>query len=128
MPKQDKGGQRELTPKERKVIAALLTGGNVARAAQIAKVSERTIRRMMTRAEFRAALDEQTEKAIEAAARMLADASGAAVLTLREISTSRSATDGARVRASDSILSHMLRVRELHEIERRLSELEARTK
>ena len=117
-----------MTPKERKVIAALLAGGNVARAAQISKVSERTIHRMLERAEFRATLNEQTDKAIEAAARMLADASGAAVLTLREISTNRAATDGARVRASDAILAHMLRVRELHEIERRLSELEARTK
>lgn len=113
-----------LTAKQRKVIGALLMGGTVANAAKLAHVSERNIYRMLERDEFTTALADASEKAIEAAARMLADASNVAVLTLREIATKKNAADGARVRASDVILAHMLKVNELHEIERRLSELE----
>lgn len=128
MTKTAKTKKDTLTPKQRKVIAALLTGGTVANAARISGVSERNIYRMLQDESFRAALSDASERAIEAAARMLSDASGVAVLTLREIASKKSAADSARVRASDVILAHMLKVKELHEIERRLTELEARTK
>jgi len=114
-----------LTPAQRRAIAALLTERDVKAAAKAAKIAERTLYRWVTEsATFQTELQAAERAAIDAAIRRLADLTGQAVDTLQEVMSNKEATPGARVQAANIALSRLLDLKELAELERRLTAIE----
>jgi phage terminase small subunit len=103
----------ELTNRQRKSIAALLSTSNVVEAAKVSKVGERTLYRWLTLPEFRSAVTEAEGEAIDAAARRLIG-----------LQDSAKASAAIKLRAAQTILDYLLKLRELRSIENRLTELE----
>lgn len=114
-----------LKPRQHKAIEALLHAGSVPEAAQACGVPERTLYRWLREdADFCAALVAAEGGAIDEAARQLIGAAGTAITTLQGLLT-KSASDHVKVRAAEVILSHLLKLRELRNVEARLTALEA---
>lgn len=113
-----------LSAKQSKAIAALLSSKTVLGAAELAGVSARTLTRWLADDDFKAALTEAESEAIDAATRRLIGLQGAAIDTLQETLSDRKALAGIRLRASQSILDYLLKLRELRNIESRLAALE----
>jgi hypothetical protein len=114
-----------LSAKQGKAIAALLSSKTVLGAAELAGVSARTLTRWLADDDFKAALLEAESEAIDAATRRLIGLQGAAIDTLQETLSDRKALPGIRMRAAQSILDFLMRLRDLRNIEKRLAALEA---
>ena len=117
-------GNGTLTGKQSKALAALLSEKNITAAAELAGVSPRTLFRWLADADFKAALLEAENDAIDVATRRLIGLQGAAIDTLQETLTDRKALPGIRMRAAQSILDFLMRLRDLRNVEKRLSALE----
>ena len=113
-----------LNTNQRKAIAALLTSKSVKAAAELAEVGERTLYRWLTLPEFRVELTIHEGATIDQAARRLIDLGEKAINKLEEIIESDKVTDNLKLRAAQSVLDYLLKLRELRNIEHRLSELE----
>lgn len=114
-----------LTTPQRRAIAALLTERNVQAAARVAHVGERTLYRWVTEyAPFQAELKAAEGRAIDAAIRRLAELTGEAVDTLREVMGNTEASPGARVQAANVALSRLLELKELADLEGRITAIE----
>lgn len=119
MPKTD------LTPRQRRAIASLMTRPTLAAAARDAKVSERQLYRWLyDDPAFVAELKATESAAIDQAVRRLSELSGTAIDTLDSAMHDNDATTGVKVRAADVSLSQLLRLRELHDLELRVQALE----
>lgn len=112
----------ELTNRQRKAIAALLSTRNVTEAAQASQVGERTLYRWLTLPDFRSAVTEAEGEAIDAAARRLIGLQDSAINTIQDVLAKASAA--VKLRAAQTILDYLLKLRELRSIEHRLTELE----
>jgi hypothetical protein len=104
------------------LIAALLSGATLATAAERAGVSEQTARRRLHDPEFHARLDAAGEELIAAATRALADASGEAVSTLRDLL--RDGPPAVKLGAARAILEFGPRWRTEHANDERLAAAE----
>lgn len=113
-----------LTAKQKRAISALLLHGTVTAAAKVAGMSARQIHRWLAEPEFSSALQTASDDALAATVRKLKNASNGAVGTLEQIHQDPEATNADRSRAATALLSHVLRLTELAEIERRLIALE----
>jgi hypothetical protein len=114
-----------LTRNQKRLIPHLLACRNIAEAAAKVGLGERTVSRWLAEDEaFQRALAKAEGEAIDAATRELVNLAGDAIRTLREVLGDKGAAPTARVRAADMVLSHLLRLRELRNIERRLVKLE----
>ncbi len=122
-PKENDTMTANLTPKQRKAIEALLTNGDISHAATAAGVSRDTLYRWMQEETFKQALEGSTRKALEGLSRALVALGGKATETLDEAMTD-GLRMGDRIRASDIVLSRLLQLRELVDLETRVSELE----
>lgn len=116
--------KENLTPKQRRAIEALLTSGNVSEAAESAKVSRETIYQWMKKPVFRMALQEGTQEALERLSRSLVSLGDKAVKTLRDALDDGSSNASVRVRAADLVISKVIQIRELIDLEERVSRLE----
>lgn len=114
-----------LSAKQGKAIAALLSSKTVLGAAELAGVSARTLTRWLADDDFKAALLEAESEAIDAATRRLIGLQSAAIDTLQETLGDRKALPGIRMRAAQSILDFLMKLRDLRNIEKRLAALEA---
>lgn len=112
----------ELSSRQRKAIAALLSTRNVTEAAQASQVGERTLYRWLTLPDFRSAVTEAEGEAIDAAARRLIGLQDSAINTIQDVLAKASAA--VKLRAAQTILDYLLKLRELRSIEHRLTELE----
>ncbi len=111
------------TPRQRKAIVALLSAKDTKAAAILAGVAPRTLYRWFTEDTFRAALLSAEGAAIDAAARLLIANSDQAVGTL--VGLCREArSEAVKRQAADSILAHLLKLRELRNVEERITRLE----
>jgi phage terminase small subunit len=115
-----------LTPKQRKAIEALLSNWDTTKAAQAAGVSRDTLYRWMRSNNFKGAMQDSTQAALENLSR------GLVTLAKKAIDALEKAVEGdsplqvaARVRAADIILGRLLQLTELVELEARVSALEA---
>jgi AcrR family transcriptional regulator len=113
-----------LSAKQSKAIAALLSSKTVLGAAELAGVSARTLTRWLADDDFKAALTEAESEAIDAATRRLIGLQSEAVDCLHDTLTDRKALPGIRMRAAQSILDFLMRLRELRNVEKRLAALE----
>ena len=117
-----------LTPRQRKAVEALLTNGDVSAAAKTAGVSRDTIHRWMHNERFLAALRDLTQQSLESLSRRLVVLADQAVSTLSQALEDTETPAGVKIRAADIILSRLLQLRELSDLEARVAALEERTK
>jgi hypothetical protein len=120
--KQDK----ELTPKQTRAIAALLTAKDVQSAAKEAGVGERTLHTWLDDPAFREALKQAEAEAIQAAQRRLAGTSAYAISVILNVMAEKAIPAGVRLRAAVSILDQLVKLRQYATLEERVAELEAR--
>lgn len=114
-----------VSPRQARAIAALLEGKSQEQAAAAAGVTSRTLRRWMDDRENRTFSDtlRQAEgEHISATMRRLLVLSDMAISTLA--AGMRGNAAGPAIRAADLSLAHLARLRELHELEARVAELE----
>jgi len=114
----------KLNTNQRRAIAALLTSKSVKAAAELADVGERTLYRWLTLSEFRAELSQHEGATIDQAARRLVELGEKAIDELESILDNAQAADGLKLRASQTVLDYLLKLRELRNIEQRLTDLE----
>ena len=116
--------EKNLTPRQRRAVQALLATGDLDGAAAAAGVSRRTLQRWMHLDAFRQALLDAEGAALRDLSRELVRLARIAVKTLEDTMQDTEATPGQRIRAADIILARLLQIRELTDIETRLQALE----
>lgn len=114
-----------LTPAQTRCVVALMSSRSTRQAAQTAGVAERTLTRWLTEDNFVAALRAEEELLLDNATRRLLAMQSDALDTLALLL--RGAKDEVQVRAALGILAHVLKLREIRDIEARLSALEAQS-
>jgi len=114
----------KLSTKKRRAIAALLIAPTIKSAAQVAEVSERTLHRWLNDTDFQTALAVAEAEAVAQAARQMAGGANEAVITLRQIFRSQTATPREKIAAATAYLSHLPKIRLLGSIEQALEKLQ----
>ena len=110
--------------KQQQDIAALLTAPTMAEAAARCGISEKTLWRWSQNPEFAVRFREARSRALEAAINKLCHSTYQAAVVLLEISTNKRASSSSRVSAARAIFEIAIKVREFHELENRVAELE----
>jgi hypothetical protein len=113
-----------LTLKRRRGIAALLTSKDITEAAKIANVSRDTIYRWLRDPVFNTALNEATKSSLENLSRRMLVLGDKAADTLEDALTYDIKAPAARVQAARAIVSAIPQLRELANLEDRITELE----
>lgn len=113
-----------MTPKQNKVLAALLTAPSKAAAAQAAGISPRTLRDYLADPTFRQEYQKAFAGLVEDATRQAQQAIAPALSTLREIVEDTDESAQARISAARNILEYGMRLTEQTDILERLDELE----
>jgi len=113
-----------LTPRQLRILRALLTKNTVTAAAAVAGVGESTVYRTLSDPVFRAALAQAEGEAVAAAGRRLATLAENALDTVAAVMSNPQAPDAVRVRAAEVVLAHLLKYREIVTFENRLTDLE----
>ena len=119
------GTRKKLTPRQRKAVQALLTTGDKDQAAAAAGCARRTIYRWLRLDVFQQALTDAEADALAELSRELVRLAGLAAGTLEQAMGDRDATAGQRIRAADIVLSRLLQLRQLVDLEQRIQALEA---
>jgi hypothetical protein len=107
----------ELTTRQQRTIAALLTAKNVREAARASKTPERTIYTWMGENAFRTALYEAEGNMIDAATRRLLQYQDAALTVIIEIMDDKENPAFVRLQAAKMVIEQLLKVRELRNVE-----------
>lgn len=120
---------KNLTPRQRRAVEALLSNWDTTKAAEAASVSRDTLYRWLRSDNFRDAIQDATRAALENLSRGLVTLGGNALKVLDNAMIGDSPMQaGARVRAADIILSRLLQISELVDLESRVSTLEKAAK
>ena len=118
----------KLSAKQHRAITALLTSKSVTEAATATGQGERTIYRWLSEPAFRQALSAAEGDLIDVATRRLLQLQGGALDTLEALlGDGADASAGVPLRAAQVVLEHLLKLREMRDIEQRLQALEAAT-
>ena len=117
--------KQKLTPGQKRAIEALLSTKSVREAAEAAELGERTVFRYLGDPFFRQQLSAAEGDLIDQATRRLLALQGAALDTFEGVLASEEASDTVRLRAAQSVLDSLLKLRELRNIEARLVALES---
>jgi HEAT repeat protein len=112
----------ELTQRQERAIAALLTEPNITAAAKQSGVGDRTLRRWLSDAQFRRAYREASRRVLDDACARLRALTSEAVETLRAAFTAQS--ESVRVRAATALLEVAVKV-EVDDLAERVAALEA---
>lgn len=119
------GNRNGLKPKQREAIATLLAGSSVAATADAIGVGERTLHRWLKEDEaFQAELRALEEQVIDVATRRLLNMQTTALDTIDDVLNDDEAGHHVKLRAAGMVLDNMMKLRELRNIEQRLTELE----
>jgi len=113
-----------LSNRQMRAIDALMSGRNVAGAAEAAGVSVRTLRRWRDSPLFTAELQARGGEALEDTARQLSAAMRAAPATIAAIMTDGKLPAGVRLAAAKTALENGMRLIELTDLMQRLEALE----
>lgn len=114
----------ELSTNQRVAIAALLSSKTIGEAATQAGCGERTLYTWLTDAAFRAELNAAEGEVIDAATRRLIALQDKAIAALETILIGKKQRANHKLRAAEIVLSQMLKLRELRNLEARLAALE----
>ena len=115
---------RQLTTRQQRAVAALLTTGDVPAAAEAVGVDKATLYRWMKQPVFLAAVREAEVGALDELSRTLVRLGRTAAGTLEAAMVDGAAPYPTRVRAADAVLGRLLQLRELATLEARVAELE----
>lgn len=115
--------ESELTTRQRRSIAALLTERSLPDAARLANVGERTLYRWLEQPGYQKALRSAETEVIDAASRRLLIGQGKALDTLSKLMTSAE-SESVRRQAARDWIDLWLKIREFASFENRLAELE----
>lgn len=115
-----------VTPKQRRAVEALLTQPDLSQAAKTAGVSRNTLYRWMKDKDFLVAMADAEADALSGLSRTLVSLGDQAVTVLRDAMSDPEAPISARIRAADTVFSRLLQLRNLVDLEKRVSELEDR--
>lgn len=118
------GAENQLTSRQAQAIAALLASRSIGEAAKAADVGQRTLHRWLADATFRAALHEAEAQAIAAAARRLVQLTESALDVVESVLADPDIHPATRLKAVDTVLNNVLKLRDLGTIEQRLAALE----
>ena len=119
----------ELSVKQIRTVQALLTCNSIGEAAKAAGVGERTVYAWLKLPAFQAALSAAESELIDSATRRLLrlqDKALATVETLLSDDPDSKVADSVRLRAALAALEHLIKLRSLRDVERRLQQLEER--
>lgn len=119
-----KPAQSTINAKQERAILALLSTRSVAEAAALAKVGERTLWRWLSDPLFRVSLAGAEADMLDAATRRLLQLQDEAIGTVQAIMQDCEASAGVRLRAAQAVLDYLLKLRELRNVEQRLTALE----
>ncbi len=114
----------ELSPKQRRAVAALLATGEVTAAAREAGVHRDTLHRWLRQPDFLAAVRQAEAEALDELSRLLVRLGRTAAATLAKAMADPAAPYPTRVRAADAALGRLLQLRELATLEARVAALE----
>ena len=120
--------KENLTPRQLKAVEALVTCADVRQAAAVAGVSRDTIYRWMRNEAFKEALNTSTRQAVNRISRQLISLGDKAVDTLQKAMASPEVSITVSIRAADIVLSRLLQIYELADLEARLGQLERSAK
>lgn len=113
-----------MTPKQNKVLAALLTAPSKTAAAQAAGISPRTLRAYLADPAFHQAYQQAFAGLVEDATRIAQQATAPALSTLRKIVEDNGESAQTRISAARSILEYGMKLTEQTDILTRLDEIE----
>lgn len=117
----------DLTTKQRAAIAALLEGQTKGQAATAAGVGRQTVSRWLSEPAFAAALKDGGDAAVKlAAVRLAALTEGAINAIAATVAAPTTPGASVRLRAADTLLGHVLKIREQADILERIAALEMR--
>jgi len=114
-----------LTGNQKKAIDALLGHNTVRAAAAAAGLAERTVHRYMTDPVFATELRRREGLLIDEGTRRLLREFEASIDTMATVRDDPEVTPAARLRAAQVIAEQLVKVRELRNVEERLTKLEA---
>jgi L-asparaginase II len=116
----------ELSPKQRKAIAALLAFGEIQLAAEHANCSRGTLYAWLKQPAFLAALKQAEADALRSLTRKLVGLGSRATGVIEATMTEPGVSPAVRLKAADTVLARLLQLRELIDLEERVSSLEER--
>lgn len=117
---------KKLSPQKRRCIEALLTNGTIKSAATVAGVNRQTVYVWLKEEDFVLALREAEAAALEQLSRSLSALATGATSALHDaLMPSQKIT--VRLRASETVLNALLRIREMATVEQRLRALEEKS-
>lgn len=119
-------GKGNLSPRQRRAIAALLTAKSIDAAAKAAGVSERQLHRWIDLPEFTAALRAAEGEALASVVRRLTVEAAGAVNAILIVLNDADTSPAVKLRAADLILSRVMSLRELSELDSRVRLVETR--
>jgi len=115
-----------VTPKKRRAVEALLTNPDVTQAAKASGVSRNTLYRWMKEPDFMVAVANAEADALTGMSRALVKLGDQAAAVLRDAMNDPETPINTRLRAADTVFSRLLQLRELVNVEKRVTELEER--
>jgi len=118
------GHGEKLTRKQEQAIAALLTRRTIEEAAEAVGVSASTLRRWLKNPKFAASYREARRQVVDHALARLQRATGLAISVLMQVMLDQEAPASPRVAAARAVLDYALRIKEIEELEERVSRLE----
>src|SRR5215211_3754356 len=118
----------DLTHKQRRAIPALLNSATIEGAAESAGVSRESLHRWLrTDPAFRDELRAAESEALAEATRRLVGLAARALDTIDAVMGDETAPATVRLRAADTVLARLLQLRELVDLEERVTALERGT-
>ena len=118
---------KNITRKQAAVIALLATH-DVAHAAEQAHVNRATIYRWLREPDFKAALQASMADILDTVSRRLVSLAVAATDVLADVMANQANPATVKLRAADIVLNRLLQVRELIDLEQRVTDLEEQAK
>jgi len=115
----------DLPSKQARAVRVLLLAPDVAAAAAELEISRDTLHRWLREPAFRAQLHEAESHALEAVTRRLVLLADTAASTLESAMTDEETGTAVRVRAAGIVLGRLLQLRQLADLESRISSLES---
>jgi len=115
----------KLSSDQRRAILALISTKSVAEAAKQSKVGQRTLWRWLGNPDFKGELVAAEGELIDSATRRLLQLQAGAIDTVETLMNDQLVRHSVRLRAAQTVLDHLLKLRELRNVEARLAALEA---
>jgi len=117
--------KKELSTKQHKMIAALLTSRNIGEACTATQIARTTLSRWLLDPMFTKALKGAEDDSINSSSRSFLAGQEQARETIMQVMTS-GATDAIRLKAANDWLGNLFKYRELATLENRVAALEER--